>query len=76
MLTMNEAAEAHGVCKLCNALSTKLCDGKMPDGRTCDARICRAHTRTVALVTTSRFGRRTCDTRDLCPDCVAAGRTP
>lgn len=60
-------------CDFCGAIAPKLCDGKMPNGKTCDKRICGAHTRTVALL--RLVGPRRHDTRDLCPDCVAANRS-
>jgi hypothetical protein len=74
MPTMDEAAKALGLCEFCSARSSLLCDGKLPDGRTCDKRICRAHARMVAHVSLQTKGGRRCDTRDLCPDCIAAGR--
>ena len=74
MPTLDEAARAVGVCEFCNALGDLLCDGKYPDGHTCDKKICRSHARTVAFLRLSGKGGRKHDTRDLCPDCIAAKR--
>jgi len=55
-------------CKFCPSQpkptpSTLLCDGILADGRTCDKPMCAAHAKHVG------------DNRDLCPACIAAGRT-
>lgn len=71
---MDEAARAMGVCEFCNALGSLLCDGKVDGGKTCDKRMCRAHAhRAMHLSIRTKLGCRT-DSRDLCPDCIAAGR--
>ena len=58
-------------------LATLQCDGKMPDGTTCDQWTCRRCARMAMHVQKRdpKTGRRHCDTRDLCPDCVEAGRS-
>lgn len=75
MPTMDEMAKVMGQCEFCGARSNLLCDGKLADGRTCDKKICRAHARQVAHLQMQGKRGRYCDSRDLCPDCIAAGRT-
>jgi hypothetical protein len=63
-------------CAFCGLRSQLLCDGKLANGRTCDKPICRRCSRMdVHLQKWSKERGRYCDTRDLCPDCVKAGRT-
>lgn len=58
-------------CEFCNMRSDLLCDGKLPDGKTCDKKICRRCAHMVAHLKMTKG----CNSRDLCPDCVKAGRT-
>jgi hypothetical protein len=61
-------------CAFCGSPSTLLCGGKLEDGKSCDKPLCRrcAH-REAHVCLATQYGRRG-DTRDLCPDCVRAGR--
>jgi hypothetical protein len=62
-------------CAFCNMRADLLCDGKMPDGKTCDKPVCRRCARMdMHLCKWSKERGRHSDTRDLCPDCVKAGR--
>jgi hypothetical protein len=65
-------------CDFCADATVKVCDGRLENGKTCDKRMCWRHTKTLALVHTQdpKTRRRRGDTRDLCPDCVAAGKSP
>jgi hypothetical protein len=63
-------------CEFCNMLATLQCDGKLEDGKTCDRWMCRRCARMdVHLQKVDARGRRYGDTRDLCPECVKAGRS-
>ena len=76
---MPEAATATQpqFCEFCNMRSTLLCDGKLPSGKTCDKRICRRCAAEPKGNIHLNMGRKGCrwDTRDLCPECRAAGRS-
>ncbi len=70
------------VCEFCRVNPGHLlCDARVRAGlggltRTCDRRVCRncAGRPTQTMFLRMKGGCRT-DTRDLCPDCHAAGRT-
>jgi hypothetical protein len=69
-------------CAFCGAPSTLLCDGiisppeQVTHRRTCDKRICREHAKTVAFrMLGAKPIRDGTIPRDLCPDCVKAGRS-
>jgi hypothetical protein len=64
------------LCGFCNGRASLLCDGTLANGKTCDMPICRQCAKCFLSALVRMKGECQSITLDLCPDCVAAGRTP